>query len=174
MLDYHPSIYMKDDKLYAWNTTDSESLHNALLKATNYPHDDNNALHTALGIHHPDCETPLPMMVMPVGEAGLNIFSDVTHAHTAVMFSDPERNQPIVPEALQTAYKLTPSEAQVAIAITNGLSMEEIATMHGNKASTVKSQLLSVYRKLGINRQSELVKILLTGPFRVNFDTTVR
>ncbi len=87
----------------------------------------------------------------------------------AMIISDPEKNQPIVPEALCTAYKLTPSEAKVAIALTNGLSIDEVAMLHGNQPSTIKSQLKAIKSKLGISRQSELVKMLLTGPFRVNF-----
>jgi DNA-binding CsgD family transcriptional regulator len=80
-------------------------------------------------------------------------------------FSDPERPSPIEDDKLAEVYQLTPAEAQVAISIANGLSVDEAAMMNNVAVSTIRSQLKSIYRKLGINRQTELVKVLLTGPF---------
>lgn len=168
ILDYHPAISLRNDRLCAHKPEDTEVLHKGLLRAIQTASDDGNR-HTALGLKHPDTSTPLPLIVMPIGESNLGLSPDEGLAHAAVMFSDPDRNQPIVPEALRTAYGLTLTEAQVAIAMTNGLNIDDITAMHGTKQSTVKSQVLSVYRKLGISRQAELVKILLTGPFRVQF-----
>lgn len=168
ILGYHPAISLRNDRLCAYRPEDTEILHKALLRATQTTPDDSSR-HTALGLKHPDSFTPLPVMILPIGECSLHLPSGDGLAHAAVMFSDTERNQPIVPEALITAYGLSASEARVAIAVVNGLSVNEIAELHRLKSSTVKSQLLAVYRKLGISRQAELVKLLLTGPFRVNF-----
>lgn len=168
ILNYHPAIRMQNDRLSAARPEDTDAIRTALYQAVSIGNEPGDR-HTALGLHHPDCPIPLPMMITPIGEAGLGLQPGDIHAHAAVMFSDPEQNQPIVPEALKTAYGLTASEAQVAIAIANGLSVNEIAQLHNIKPATVKSQLLSIYRKLGISRQAELVKLLLTGPFRVNF-----
>lgn len=172
ILRYHPAIRMHNDQLRATSIEDTEAIQRALTRAIDARQDRNNdprQFTTALGLRHRDVVTPLPMLITPVGGAGLGLQTDTLHGHAAVLISDPERNQPIVPEALVTAYGLTPAEAQVAIAIANGLGVDETAELHNTKISTVKSQLKAIFRKLGVSRQAELVKILLTGPFRVNF-----
>ena len=85
------------------------------------------------------------------------------------IIGDPERTQPIVPEALRTVYGLTPAEARLAIAIANGLSLDEIAALEAAQKGTLRSQLKAIFQKVGLNRQADLVKVLMTGPFRVNF-----
>jgi DNA-binding CsgD family transcriptional regulator len=82
-----------------------------------------------------------------------------------VFLSDPNMQQPISIESLVSVYSLTPSEAQVAISLANGHSVDEIAKGSNHSAHTIRSQLKSVFRKTGVSRQSELVKVLLTGPF---------
>ena len=68
-------------------------------------------------------------------------------------------------DSLVSVYNLTPSEAQVAISLANGHSIDEIASASHHSAHTIRSQLKSVFRKTGVSRQSELIKLLLTGPF---------
>ncbi len=86
-----------------------------------------------------------------------------SHAHAVICFSDPDMTHPIEADNLADVYDLTPAEAQVAIA--NGINTEKIASMNDVAISTIRSQLKAIYRKLGINSQAELVKVLLTGPF---------
>jgi DNA-binding CsgD family transcriptional regulator len=59
----------------------------------------------------------------------------------------------------------SPLEAQVSISLANGHSIDEIARGSNHSAHTIRSQLKSVFRKTGVTRQSELIKLLLTGPF---------
>jgi DNA-binding CsgD family transcriptional regulator len=73
--------------------------------------------------------------------------------------------QPISIDNLVSVYSLTPSEAQVAISLANGHSIDEIADSSNHSSHTIRSQLKSVFRKTGVSRQSELIKLLLTGPF---------
>ena len=79
--------------------------------------------------------------------------------------SDPELDQPISADNLICVYKLTQSEAQVAISLVNGHSIDEIAKRSNHSVHTIRSQLKSVFSKTGVSRQSELIKLLLTGPF---------
>ncbi len=86
-------------------------------------------------------------------------------AKVAVFMSDPNLQQPISIDNLVSVYGLTPSEAQVSISLANGHIIDEIAKSSNHSAHTIRSQLKSVFRKTGVSRQSELVKLLLTGPF---------
>lgn len=58
---------------------------------------------------------------------------------------------------LQAAYRLAPAEAQIALAIADGLTAEEIARNRGVAVATVRVQLRMVFEKMGIRRQADLI-----------------
>jgi DNA-binding NarL/FixJ family response regulator len=62
---------------------------------------------------------------------------------------------PVVPAADLTA--LSDAEGGVAIAIINGMSNEEIASVRGTSANTVAKQVASIFAKLGVGSRRELV-----------------
>lgn len=170
LIDEHPAFGCQNNRLFAVMPADNEALQNAVAKASQAPIQNDNTHHaiTALGIHHPKINTPLPMLVTPITTAQPN----GTHtgaAQAAIYVSDPQQHQPIVPESLCSAYDLSPKEAEIAIAIANGLALEAIAITNNTSVNTLKTHLKSIFRKLNIHRQAELVKIVMTGPFRVNF-----
>lgn len=53
--------------------------------------------------------------------------------------------------------KLTPAEAAVVAQVVRGLTNKEIARRLRKAEPTVKSQLASVYRKLGLKRRLQLI-----------------
>jgi DNA-binding CsgD family transcriptional regulator/PAS domain-containing protein len=167
ILEWHPAISMQGDKIYASNLEDTRSIRVGLKKALQCRADDEWQCCSALGLKHPDATTPLPALITPMCESELGLRAAGFSTHAALFLSDPERNQPILPDTLCDAYHLTRAEAEVAISITNGLNIDEIANAKGVTGSTVQSQLKSVFRKLGVNRQVELVRLLLTSPFRM-------
>jgi len=59
--------------------------------------------------------------------------------------------------ALKTAFLLTEAEAQVAMQLANGQKPEDIADSRRVSVATIRSQIKSIYEKMGINRQGELV-----------------
>lgn len=61
-------------------------------------------------------------------------------------------------------YGLTPAEAAVAVEVAQGCMPADIATDHCVALSTVRAQLSSVFSKMGISRQAELVAALATLP----------
>lgn len=67
------------------------------------------------------------------------------------------------PAALETLCKLTPAERQLAGLLYQGLTNKEIASSLGKSPSTVKIQLQSAFRKLGVRGRTEMVR-LLAGP----------
>ena len=58
---------------------------------------------------------------------------------------------------LQAAYRLAPAEAQVAVGIASGLTVEEIARNRGVAVATVRVQLRAVFEKMGVRRQADLI-----------------
>ena len=169
ILRYHPAIKLDNDRISAADHADTEKIHNALVKAissSTTSHIDDAS--TSLGIKHRDCSTTLPVVISPVLGSLQDFKTDGQYASAAMCFSDPERSYPVEADKLSEIYKLTKTEAQVAISIANGLSPKEIAKINNVEISTVRSQLKAIYSKVGVNTQAELVKTLLTGPFSFN------
>ena len=161
----HPALQLQDGELILTNPDDDKKLHATIAHAADIDPDDSWKQSVAIGITHPDVEAPLPLLVTPMHAHLITSDLDYEGARVAVFLSDPNLEQPISIDNLVSVYNLTPSEAQVAISLANGHSIDEIANQSHHSAHTIRSQLKSVFRKTGVSRQSELIKLLLTGPF---------
>lgn len=65
---------------------------------------------------------------------------------------------------LQERFRATPAEAQLAIALTEGRTLREIAESRHVSINTLRVQLQSVFAKTGCHRQSELMRLVLRLP----------
>lgn len=63
-------------------------------------------------------------------------------------------------QSLEQLFGLTPSEAVVAVAISNGQSLEAIAQQRGVSLGTVRNQLKAIFHKTQTDKQSHLVSLL--------------
>lgn len=70
------------------------------------------------------------------------------------------------PGILRAVFKLSAAETDIALALASGSSREEIAAARKTSIQTVKAQLKSVFAKLGVVREVELVA-MLGGSFRM-------
>jgi DNA-binding NarL/FixJ family response regulator len=75
-----------------------------------------------------------------------------------------------VAQRARQLYGLTEAEARVMAALTLGETVNDIAVEHGVRASTVRAQVRSIFEKTGVNRQSDLVRLALTGAPVVKLD----
>jgi DNA-binding CsgD family transcriptional regulator/PAS domain-containing protein len=73
---------------------------------------------------------------------------------------------PSPPEAIAKAYKLTPTELRVLLAIVEIGGVPEVAEALGVSPETVKTHLGRLYEKTNTHRQADLVKLVagFTGP----------
>lgn len=62
---------------------------------------------------------------------------------------------------LRSLYALTRAEGEVAAALADGLSIDEIADARGSSPNTVRAQVKQVLAKTGTRRQSEVVALVL-------------
>jgi DNA-binding CsgD family transcriptional regulator len=67
---------------------------------------------------------------------------------------------PSSPEVIARAYKLTPTELRVLLAIVEVGGVPEVAVALGVAESTVKTHLGRLFQKTGVTRQADLVKIV--------------
>jgi len=165
IIEQHPALQLVDGDLFLTNPEDERNLRKTIADTTEIDPDDSWKQSVAIGITHPDVEALLPILVTPMHAHLITSDLDYEGAKVAVFLSDPNLQQPISIESLVSVYNLTPSEAQVSISLANGHSIDEIAKGSNHSVHTIRSQLKSVFRKTGTSRQSELIKLLLTGPF---------
>lgn len=83
-------------------------------------------------------------------------------AFAAIIFiADGAQKIDVDPAALQRAYSLTPAEATVAIALLEFVAAKEVADVLGVSPHTVRSQIKTIYAKLGVDTRTRFVKLML-------------
>ncbi|MDH5354632.1 MAG: helix-turn-helix transcriptional regulator [Gammaproteobacteria bacterium] len=165
IIEEHPALSLGKEGLFLLNSKDDKELRRTIKQTALVDSGDSWKQSISIGVTHPDVSAPLPLLVTPLHAHLLTSDLDYEGAKVAVFLSDSGLDQPISVDNLVSVYNLTPSEAQVAISIANGHSIDNIATTSNHSAHTIRSQLKSIFRKTGVSRQSELIKLLLTGPF---------
>jgi len=63
-------------------------------------------------------------------------------------------------DVISAAFRLTPAEARIAAAVGVGQTPQEYAASRQLKVSTIRSQLISVYRKTGTGSQAHLARLI--------------
>jgi len=80
--------------------------------------------------------------------------------HAIVVLRGAEQNRAELEPILVRAFGLTPAEAQVAARLALGELRETIADERGASLQTVRSQIKSIFAKLNVTRERELVSLL--------------
>ena len=61
-------------------------------------------------------------------------------------------------------FGLSEAEAELAVALCSGKSMDDAASERGVSIHTTRAQLKSIFNKTGTKRQADLISLLLTSP----------
>jgi DNA-binding NarL/FixJ family response regulator len=106
---------------------------------------------------------PLSVIVLPV------VTPELLHTHprptTMLLLMDPERKVQTTLEAVQQALQLSRAESALALALFNGLSLQEAAARLGRSYNTCKTQMKSIYAKTGCASQIDLAKKMMQLSF---------
>ncbi len=117
-----------------------------------------------------DTEAPAPEQRLLIGAA------QAGHGHLVTAFplpnAGPKTGQMVLrvtslfadpPEStdLQQVFRLTPAESRLAQALLKGKTLGEMVEEFGVSMPTLRVQVRSVFRKCGVNRQVDLVRVLL-------------
>lgn len=81
----------------------------------------------------------------------------------AVFITAPEQQASFTGDAVARVMHLTPMEAEIVASLANGLSLPQIAEVFGISQNTVRAHLRSVFSKVGVSRQSQLVQRVRTS-----------
>jgi len=77
---------------------------------------------------------------------------------------DPENERALLPAIVAALYELTPREAELACALTSGMTLEQAAEQLGMTYETARSHLRRIFDKTETTRQSELIVLLARLP----------
>lgn len=91
-----------------------------------------------------------------------NEFAGGDRAFAAIVFiTDGAKKTEVDPAALQRAYGLTFAEARVAVALLEFVSAKDVAGFLKVSQNTVRTQIKTMYAKLGVDTRTRFVKLML-------------
>jgi DNA-binding CsgD family transcriptional regulator len=152
-------------RLAAWDWEEKSKLLAAIARASGVAMGNRLALGLApdgaLAIHRSSGKRPLVVFVSPLRDSKL--FNSQTVAGAAVFVTDPEQQPALSETVLQDAYRLTPAQSRLAVALARGRDLNEYCEEAGVRRSTARSHLRMVFDKLGVRRQAELAAVVLNS-----------
>lgn len=148
----------------------TQALHKLIIEASQSPHRGG-----ALSISGLSPSQSLNILVIPINkETDLDFGIDTSKATAALFIGATEKQLNFSLDVLCHFFGLTQAEARLAGALANGHSLEEIAENFNLSKNTVRSQLKSCFRKTGVNRQTQLVKLILCDPAALTNDSNIQ
>jgi len=90
------------------------------------------------------------------------------HAEAALIVSDPDDASPCNPELLQRLFGLSQAESRLASLLVAGHDLADAVAQMSITLATGKTHLQHVFSKTGVNRQADLIRLVLksTGALR--------
>lgn len=163
ILRQHRGLEIGGGKLRAHYTEDCQRLTDMISTLSACDSRDVTTTSLALGLRHPERKFPLTVMLAKVDDAPVNLAPMRGAGGVALYISDPELPSTVPDEVLRSLYGITAAEAKVAVSLANGLSLQQISEQQGTELETVRSQLKSVFAKMGVRKQQDVIRILLAG-----------
>ncbi|MCY4645666.1 MAG: helix-turn-helix transcriptional regulator [Gammaproteobacteria bacterium] len=112
-------------------------------------------------LRRPAGRNPLELHVSPVGPREASLCAWPVAA--LVLVAEAARRQTVIgPDLLAAHLGLTRAEARVAVMLAEGKSVRDIAESTGRGTSTIRTHVQRMFRKLGIARQTDLVRLVLS------------
>jgi DNA-binding NarL/FixJ family response regulator len=114
----------------------------------------------AMFVRSPMSREHIELIVAPVPE------TSVGNAETSVLIYLFDANSPrqVSYDVLTGLYGLTQSEAKLAQLMTNGMTLDDAADELEISVNTARTHLKHIFHKTGINRQTELLHRIESGP----------
>ncbi|TAJ55360.1 MAG: helix-turn-helix transcriptional regulator [Nevskiaceae bacterium] len=164
ILSEKDGIWLAGNNLCLDNSQESRDLQRLLRQALSGAsiNDEGPGMVEAMAVTRPSGRAKLGVLVkaVPMGQ-----FSESKQRPAVVVFlRDPESNaaQPSQ-ELVRRLFGLTRMEAQLALLLTEGLTLDEAAEKMNVRRNTARTHLRSIFCKTGVTRQTMLVRLLLNS-----------
>ena len=113
---------------------------------------------TVLAVQRSSGKRPLTLLVRPVEGSPQQ---DVGGPRILIFILDPEFPVETAEAELRQLYGLTSTEASLANLLMEGKTLDDCCDVLGIRRSTARTHLQHLFEKVGVQRQSELVSVLL-------------
>lgn len=115
----------------------------------------------AVAVTRPSGSAKLGIIVQAVP---LSEWSEGRHRPAVVVFiRDPERKSDASTAVMRRLFDLTPAEAELALLLSSGETLDEAAEKLSIRKNTARAHLRSIFSKTGVTRQTALVHVLLNS-----------
>ncbi|HEC20651.1 MAG TPA: alpha/beta fold hydrolase [Gammaproteobacteria bacterium] len=166
------TLYLDGNRLSATAAKMQEQLAQLIKNAATAGLGDASACVFSLKIDDEGNETPLSLLITPAPYPATQ-FDQQAENCAAIFIGSASSGQHISATALQTLFGLSQAEARLASLLASGVSLSQAAEQSYISKNTAKVQLKSIFSKLGVNRQAELIKVILTSPAVINPSSTI-
>jgi DNA-binding CsgD family transcriptional regulator/PAS domain-containing protein len=161
ILHRQDGITLANDTLALTHPADAQRLRDAISRAITVGRAAKPGIVEVLRARRPSGAGHYGMMIRPAAGAVGSEEATVSPA-VAVFISVEEGSQSPPPvETIRKLFELTHKEAQLALCLANGRSLQEAAGDLGITLNTARAHLRSTFSKTGIDRQARLVRAIL-------------
>lgn len=155
-------LFLRDGYLCARTTQATRQLQDAIaemarLQSTVTDPD----CYVPVALPDPDRAQPLTLIIRPGPPFGP--VSAPLKRTAVIVLRDPALPAMLSVVDLERLFGLSPAEARLATRLADGEGLDEAAVALGVSRNTARSQLQAVFSKTGINRQGDLVRLLLSS-----------
>lgn len=116
------------------------------------------------GLHFPVAlprENRGPLLAYPA-RLRRTVSNALADCQAIIVLVDPDARRNPTESTLRSVYKLSGAEARLAIHLSTGEALDKVADRLNISKETSRTQLKSIFAKLGLHRQAELVAVLST------------
>lgn len=163
LLALRSGLFYRNERIRSSRVEETEHLQKLIREASQYLDHRDRSTGVMTLVRTPPL-TQLNILVTPVKTQQTELSLGVSRANAMVFITERGQEVGFSHEEVSALYGLSKAEARVAVGIADGLGIEQIAEKYHVGVETVRSQLNAVFRKMGVGRQAELVKEMLTGP----------
>ncbi|MNF46234.1 Bacterial regulatory protein, luxR family [compost metagenome] len=152
-------LKLVNDGLQVGNPRDTQEFRRLVKQALQSQKNNLPSVVEALRVQRPSGKADLGIIVRSVP---LSAWNEGKQCPSVVIFiSDPEQESSAPQEIVKALFDLTPAEAQLAMLLANGLTLDEASDALGISRNTARAHLRSTFSKTGVTRQTMLVRLIL-------------
>lgn len=151
-LEKREGLYVHQGQIVAARAEDAQRIRDAIVALTTPGSEP-----WLVAIERAGKQRPLAVFLVPSGSPPKRGREAIVNAYLI----DPDRSFRPSKAVIEHLFQLTDAESRLALAVAEGESAAAIAARTDRSVETVRTQLKFVFRKVGVSRQIELVRVLL-------------
>lgn len=157
------TVFLENGVLCTTGEEQDKQLKCLIYRAANTALDDAIEHVSSIKVDDEGAELPISLLITPDPYPNTHYDRQLENC-AAIFITSASVTQKITESSLQTLFKLSRAEARLAALLASGITLSQAAELSYISKNTAKVQLKSIFSKMGVNRQAQLVKQILTSP----------